>query len=347
MDKQVKFHRIVILSVIGLSFLFAGEDQNDFKITGNAISDFYYINDAEKNVHANYKPKMLRQVYSNERSGFQFRRIYLTFDKNIDDAFSTRVRFSMSNTDYSYSKMTPDVKDAYLKWIINRDHSMYFGISGSPAFKEIEKFWGFRHLDKTASDYFGIRSSRDFGIAGRGSVFKNLNYHFFFGNGESNASERLGRLDKLYSLSLSQEFTNHFFYQIYSDYRLSKEGTDDEFTGQIFTGYRSDKLRFGLQYTYQENKLMRSEKKGDIHLYSVPLIYQYIDNVSFVFRFSYYSVQEERDYVQQSFIGGFEYNIREEISIMPNILYNDYDLEGLSRKGKDVITRLTLAYKFK
>ncbi len=343
----MKFQRIVVVGWILLTYLWAGEENEHIKITGNAICDFYYINDAEEDVHANYKPKMLRQVYTNERSGFQFRRIYLTFDKKIDEAFSTRVRFSMSNTDYSYSKMTPSVKDAYLKWQVTPDHSAYFGISGSPAFKEIEKFWGFRHLDKTASDYFGIRSSRDFGIAAKEKVFSHLNYHFFFGNGESNASERWGRVDKLYSLSLSQEFANHFFYQFYTDYRLSKEGVDDEFTGQIFTGYRSDKFRFGIQYTYQENKLMRSEKKGDIHLISVPVIYNYIDKVSFVFRYSHYTVEEERNYTQRSFIGGFEYNIRRDISIMPNILYNDYDLEDLPGRGKDVITRLTLAYKFK
>lgn len=343
----MKSKRIVLLIVLLLSYLSADQETKEFKISGDAICDYYYINDAEKNIHANYKPKMLRQVYSNERSGFQFRRIYLTFDKKIDEAFSTRVRFSMSNTDYTYSKMTPGVKDAYLKWQFSSNHSAYFGISGSPAFKEIEKFWGFRHLDKTASDYFSIRSSRDFGVAAKGQLFKKLNYHFFYGNGESNASDRWGRVDKLYSLSLSQDFGNHFFYQLYTDYRLSKEGNYDEFTGQIFSGYRSKRLRFGVQYTYQENKLMRSEEKGDIHLISFPFIYHYIDKVSFVFRYSYYSVAEERNYVQQSFIGGFEYTIRDDISIMPNILYNDYDLAELSGKGKDVITRLTLAYKFK
>jgi hypothetical protein len=330
-----------------VSYDYADGSAEAVQISGFLISDFYYINDAEAGVYSNYKPKMMRQVYTNKRSGFQFRRIYLTFDKKMDDVFSTRIRLEMSNTDYNYSQMTASVKDAYLKWKINSNHDAYFGISGAPAFGAIEKFWGFRHLDKTASDYFGIRSSRDFGVSFKGRVYGGLNYHFFAGNGESNASERSGRIDKLYSLSLSQDFSNYFFYQFYTDYRLSKDGKDDEFTGQVFAGYKNENFRIGFQYTYQENKLMKSEKKGDLQLYSVPVIYKYIDKVSFIFRYSYYIAEEEQNYQQQAFIGGMEYKIRDNILLLPNIIYNDYNFENANNLGKDVITRLTLSYYFK
>jgi hypothetical protein len=316
-------------------------------ITGYAISDFYYIHEAAKNVHANYKPKMLRQVYESQRSGFQFRRLYLTFDKKIDSDFSSRVRFEMNHTDYSYSTMTPDVKDAYLQWNFHNNHSACFGISASPAFSAIEKFWGYRYLDKSASDYYSIRSSRDFGVAFKGELFSALNYHFFWGNGESNASERSGRLDKLYSLSLYNRLDNGLFFQVYSDYRLSKNSDMNEFSGQFFLGYQNEVIRFGLQYTYQENKLMRSEKNGDITLFSMPVIYNYSEKINFICRGSYYIAKEEQNYEELTLLGGFEYKMRDKISLMPNILYNDYIFEENKKAGKDVISRMTLYYNFK
>jgi len=336
--------------IITLSILFnfsVAETFNDIKISGYAIADYYYIHEAAENVNSNYKPSMMRQVYTDERSGYQFRRLRLTFDKQIEEDFFIRVRFDMNNTDFSYSKMTPGVKDAYLKWQFSEKHSAIFGISGSPAFAMIEKFWGYRKLEKISSDYFGIRSSKDFGISLNGKLKYGFKYHFFTGNGESNASERYGRIDKLHSLSISQDVGSHFLYEFYTDYRLSKSGKYDEFTGQVLAGYKNDIFRIGLQYTYQENKLMKSDKKGDIQLISVPFVFKYMEKLNFMIYYSYYTVSEEQNYIQQAILGGFEYKLRNNVSIMPNIIFNDYDFNNAKLYEKDVVSRITLTYSFK
>ena len=341
--KKIRLFFVLVLLIVNVK---AGENLDNIKISGSVISDFYYIHSAETAVAANYKPKTQRQVYNERRSGFQFRRIYLSFDKKIDKEFSTRIRFEMSNTDYDYSKMHPTVKDAYLKWHYSDNHYAYFGISGSPAIGPIEKFWGYRLLEKSASDYFGIRSSRDFGVALKGKILRRINYHLFLGNGESNASEKSGTEDKLYSLSLHQQVAKNFYYQLYTDYRWAKDNNENEFTGQVFGGYKNKKFRIGLQYTYQDNKLMKTKKRGKIHLISLPFVYNYADKLSLIFRYIRYSAKEEQNYVEQSMIYGFEYKIRANVFIMPNITYTDYDFESNDNLGKDIISKITLAYKF-
>ena len=335
----------IILSIF-MNFS-SGNSFDDIKISGYAIADYYYIHEATKNINSNYKPGIMRQVYTNDRSGYQFRRLRLTFDKQIEEDFFIRVRLDMNNTDFSYSKMTPGVKDAYLKWQYSDNHSVIFGISGSPAFAVIEKFWGYRKLEKTSSDYFGIRSSRDFGISIKGKLKYGIKYHLFTGNGESNASERYGRVDKLHSLSISHDIGNHFLYEFYTDYRLSKSGKYDEFTGQIFAAYKNENFRVGLQYTYQENKLMKSEDKGDIQLVSIPLVFKYMEKLNFMVYYSHYTVTEEQDYIQQAILAGFEYKLRNNVSIIPNLIFNDYDFDDANLYEKDIVSRITMTYSFK
>ncbi|MBN2279154.1 MAG: hypothetical protein JXQ65_01085 [Candidatus Marinimicrobia bacterium] len=343
--RRIFYRLFKILFLLVFSLILEAGEPGELNISGFVISDFYNIHAAEVKVHANYKPKIMRQVYTDDRSGYQFRRIYLSFDQKIEEDFSFKLRFEMNNNDFSYSKITPEVKDAYLKWQYHDQHFVAFGISGSPAFAVIEDFWGYRKMEKTASDYFEIRSSRDFGISLKGKVLKNINYHFFTGNGESNASEQTGRIDKLHSLSLSQQ-AEHLIYEVYTDYRLSQNGKYDEFTAQVFTGYKNDYLRWGIQYTYQKNKLMKSAEKGDIQLLSMPAAWCVSQKLTLAFTYSYYIVSEEQDYRQNVLIAGIEYKLRKNISIMPNLLYNDYLFDNAGIKGADIVSRMTMTYNF-
>ena len=59
------------------------------------------------------------------------------------------------------------------------------GHPGTPgSFANIEKFYGYRHVEKTALDLYKIRDSRDFGLAPSGyfDTAKKFSYAVMFGN---------------------------------------------------------------------------------------------------------------------------------------------------------------------
>ena len=127
---------------------------------------------------------------NNRLNGFQFRRIYLTYNHQVDDRLSVRLRFEAANADFTARsvKATPFVKDAYLQWH-QGSRMILFGIMPTPTFGLVEPSWGYRSVAKTPSDMHGFGKSRDFGIAIKGKIASRLGYHFMLGNGNANASE--------------------------------------------------------------------------------------------------------------------------------------------------------------
>lgn len=149
------------------------------KISGYMFGDYYYV-------VANHNEEL------EDNNGFWFRRIYLTYDHGLSEDFAVRFRIEMNSAgDFSsQSKLTPVVKDAYLKWKHAR-HRILVGISSTPTWAVVEKVWGYRSVEKTPLDLQRFGSSRDFGLAIKGSLDQQQrwNYHFMFANGSSNGSE--------------------------------------------------------------------------------------------------------------------------------------------------------------
>ncbi len=75
------------------------------ELSGRVYSDYYWMT---QHHNENIEGK----------NGFWFRRIYATYDRDLADGFSTRLRLEMNSTgDFvSSSDMVPYIKDAYLKW---------------------------------------------------------------------------------------------------------------------------------------------------------------------------------------------------------------------------------------
>ena len=92
---------------------------------------------------------------------------------------------------------------------------------------------------------------------------------------------------------------------------------------------------------------MKSKINGNSKLVSVQFVYNHSEKVSLVLRYSYYYVfEEEENYDQQAIIGELDFRLRKNISIMPNIMYNDYNFKTKQRIGKDIISRITVSYEF-
>jgi len=315
------------------------------KLSGLAFGDYYWIaQNHNNNIEGN--------------NGFWMRRIYLTYDQEISDSFSARVRFEMSSPgDFvTSSKMIPDVKDAYLKWH-NESQQILVGISGTPTFGLTEHVWGYRSVEKSPQDLFGFGSSRDFGIAAEGQLDPggNLHYHFFFGNGNGNKSEI--NKGKKFMLSLSYDLTDHFVVQAYGDYN-DQTGNQYSYTMQGFAAYRSDQFTLGALYSYQEQENVVGTQNYDKNLASLFTNFAISSKVKGYLRadhlFDYYLGGATNSYIpfatnaEPTFlVGGIDLSMDKNVHLMPNVESIVY---GENRFGQtpttDLIPRLTLFYKF-
>lgn len=205
--------------------------------------------------------------------GFDFRRIYFTYDNDISDQFTSRFRLEADQSAlttaagtmvyFTNSKGKPDsttsgtyqgkietfVKDAYLKWKnVFEGSDLIFGIQPTTAFDISESWWGYRSIEKTIMDLRGIIPSRDFGIALRGKITGDgmFNYWAMIANGDGNSP--VSSKFKRYSLNLQVKPADNWQATLNGDYRAQASITDpttaggtlsnDIFTGSLFLGYR-------------------------------------------------------------------------------------------------------------
>ena len=292
------------------------------------------------------------------KNGFWFRRIYVTYNRDLNESFSTRVRLEMNSAgDFqSDPEMIPNVKDAYLKWD-NEDHQILAGISSTPTFGLTEDVWGYRSVEKSPQDLYDYGSSRDFGLAFKGEFGSSdkLNYHLFIGNGNSNKPDI--NKGKKVMFSLGYDVTDHIVIQGYMDYN-SQTNDPDSYTGQLFGGYRSENLNLGGLYSSQYHEGMLGFSSRTLDLVSVFTNFKISDVAKGYIRadhlFDGYRGGNDNSYipfaegVESTFlVGGADFLLSDQIHLMPNIEAIVY---GENRQGvspdTDIIPRLTLFWEF-
>jgi len=332
---------LLIALVVITSSLFA---QDNGKISGYMFGDYYYVtSNHDKDIE--------------NANGFWMRRIYVTYDRSMNEQFSMRFRLEMnSQGDFSSKdKLTPVVKDAYLKWKKGR-HSIILGISGTPTWGVIEKLWGYRPVEKTALDLAKFGSSRDFGVALKGPLDadKKVNYHLMFSNGSSNGSENND--GKKVALALLAKVGNGFLVQGYADFE-ERPGDTNRYTLQGFVGYKGTTSRFGVQFAHQNRQvaggddltlqigsLFGAAKLSD-KVWGFARIDRAFDPNPDGATISY--IPFDKTAKSTFLVAGIEYSPAEDVHLMPNveaIVYGDNAAGG--SPDSDLIPRFTFYYTF-
>ncbi len=153
-------HLFWIFGLSAATILFA-QDKPAYKISGYMFGDYFYnvARDTAINSLSNTATGGAKDF-----NGFQFRRIYLTFDGDISPVLASR--FRMEGTTGS-----PFIKDAYIRWKnISGSSELVFGLQPMPAVEISENIWEYRSLEKSILDLHGIVSSRDLAVSLRGKV---------------------------------------------------------------------------------------------------------------------------------------------------------------------------------
>jgi len=290
------------------------------------------------------------------QDGFWIRRGYLTFDADLAERWSSRLRFEVNSPgDFTTnSKLEPFVKDAYLAWK-HDGHEAYLGLSPSPTFDFVEGFWGERPLEKTPLDLYRMGSSRDLGIAYKGDVRDGrLFFHAMLGNGAGDGAET--DKGKKIMAAVGLRPTESIVAQVYADYE-DRPGATDRSTWQVFAGWSGQRSRLGLQYAAQTREL--ADRPDDVVSVASAfggwkltdagtLIARYdrsFDGYSDASRIPYFHFADDVPF--DLAILGWEQALAGKISLIPNLEYVHYRDSGDGETpGDDLYARLTLYYPF-
>jgi hypothetical protein len=291
-----------------------------------------------------------------DRTGFWIRRGYLTFDSRLASEWSARLRFEVNSPgDFSTnSKLEPFVKDAYLAWK-REGHELYFGLSPSPTFDFVETFWGQRPLEKTPLDLYRFGSSRDMGVAYKGSASNGkVFYHAMFGNGSGDGSETNDGKKLMGSLGLRP--TDALVLQLYADYE-DRPGATDRSTWQALAGWAGARSRYGLQYASQQREV-QSAPDEDVAVASVFGVWHLTEpgtlTVRFDRNFDGYEDADKIPYLRVATATPFDlailawqHDLHPNISLIPSLEYVHYrSADGTSNPDDDLYGRLTLYFGF-
>ncbi len=313
------------------------------EVSGNVFGDAYAVLD-------HHDPEI------EDRTGFWIRRGYLTFDADVADEWSARLRFEVNSPgDFTTdARMDPFVKDAYLAWK-RGGRELDLGLSSSPTFEFVERFWGQRALEKTPLDLYRLGSSRDLGVAYKGSARDDrIFYHAMLGNGSGDGSETND--GKKIMASLGFRPTEALAAQVYADYE-DRPGATDRRTLQAFVGWNGSRARYGLQYAVQEREV-ETGPDDEIAVASAFGVWRLMEQGTLIVRYdrsfdgypdanriAYLRIADDMRF--DLAILGWEQRLQKKISLIPNLEYVRYrDTEGRPAPADDLYGRLTLYYQF-
>lgn len=313
------------------------------KISGYMFGDYYWV-------AADHADSLKNQ------NGLWFRRIYLSYDKGLNEAFAIRFRFEANSPDFTAKsdRLNPFLKDAYLKWTRGR-HNVLFGLSPSPTWERVEAIWGYRAVEKTPLDLQKFGGSRDLGVAVQGAfdADKKFLYHFMIGNGSDTKSET--DKDKKLYLSLAAKPVKGATIEIYGDWE-NRKGDKDWLTLQGFASYEQEKYRAGLHFVQQTRK--QGAGADDLKLEILSLfgarqlsekawafarVDRMLDPIPGSDKIAYLPFAPAKSTL---LIAGADLKPIPEVHLMPNVEAVLYSETKGVKPDTDVIPRLTIYYTF-
>ena len=319
--------RMVMGFLLALGMLLGASGQvkaAESTLKGVAFADYYYYATGTKK----------------KQNGFEFRRIYLTYDLKWDNEFSGRVRLEANDGGFgSGNKMEPFVKHAYVRYRKN-GKALYMGLSGTPTWNISEEIWGYRSIRKTIMDLNKIASSADMGLAFHGQLDGEgkVNTQIMLANGSGQASEADNN-KKIYALLHFKP--NALNATAYMDWE-KRAGSQDRMTFGGFLGLKKDGFQGGVEGFLQT----RNNPAGDVQVRGVSVFGSGAvgEKTSAFGRVDLFdpSNQAGNDRTLH-FIGGLDFEPTKDVHVMPNVLVTSFQAAGVDA---EVVPRMTLYVKF-
>jgi hypothetical protein len=339
----MKARKSLLLLALLIAALTAAGLRGESKLSGLMIGDYYYV-------------VSHHDASVENDNGFWFRRIYFTYDNNLDDKLAMRFRLEMNSPgDFKTSTtLIPFVKDAYLAMKLGK-HTLMLGLIGTPLYDNVEDFWGYRAMEKTPIDLFKFGNSRDFGIGLKGNLDnkKTLAYALVIGNGSHIKSET--DHGKAVYGRLNYQPAGALFLELYADY-INAGNDSSASILQAFAGVKGKWGRSGLNFGY------RHARQGDagsnlkfVSLFGVFKVGPKLDIVGRYDRMLDPNPNASKiDYVPMAanakinvLLAGLGWSISDSVKVIPNVKYVFYDSPASGDKPTaDFYAYMTLFFKF-
>ncbi len=300
-------------------------NSNNGSISGYAFGDYYY--NLSRDTLLN-KLKNVASEGTEKLNGFNFRRIYFTFDKSISSDFDIRFRLAHeSNSLSSDNKISVFVKDAFIKWknLIPLGE-LYFGIQPTPSWEITEVYWENRFLEQTIMDLRKVSTSRDFGIGIKGNFEKDKKYFYWveFANGNGNKPE-IDKHKRLYC-RLGYYPNNSTIISVYGDY-FSKPYIENPFDS--LSQLNNDYLLFNL---------FIGQRVPEKFLWGVETFFQIAKN-----EYAKNNIIDDRKAIGFSLFGS--YYLFKELAIVCRVDYLDPNINSNSKGDFRIWSLLSINYK--
>lgn len=318
-----------LILILGLTSIFLSHSysQSLTKISGLAYYDYYY----------NLKNK---SINDRDLQGFQFRRIFLTFDFDVTNKLSTRFRLEQESQK-NQNKQFLFLKDMYFQYKFD-EVQLLAGLMPTPGLDVEEKYWGYRSVEKVQSDLRGLIPIRDMGIALKGNLSESSNYVVMIGNNSSHGIDT--NKYKIIYFHFFNQFGNLIGASLDFNFANGPRNKNNFFSKVGL--YRStNNYSGGLTFSYglKQKFLANNENLNEYGL-SVFSNYKFLENWKAFLRLDFYDPNLKAGTDREiTLIGGIDYKLDKNLNIIPNFIYNDYE----NRNFQDDLTfRLTFYYQF-
>lgn len=329
------------MSIVCLFWGFSNLAAQEGKISGYIFGDYFY-----EFSHPEAATEALK------RNGFQLRRAYFTYDRDLSEKFTMRFRLEMNSPDLTRtqsfgtsSQLTPYIKHAYLRWNNFIPQSkLSFGLIGTPTFTLAEEAWGYRAVEKTVMDFRRIAPSSDLGMSMEGKLTKSgvLNYQIFVANGTGTSSET-DKSKRLY-VNAPIKIQSSYFIVPYYDYEGGLDGRSKN-TVAVFAGLQKPSFHGGVEaFQKKSNKALANNVDKTESGFSVFGAVKAAEKVKLLARYDVYDPNTDLADDGNTFvIAGLDFAPEKNVNIIPNVKIENYQASG---RDANTVGALTIFFKF-
>lgn len=347
------------------------------KVWGYVFGDYYVKTHADSLGRG--KSQYAGKSYPKDFNAFAFRRIYLGYDYNISEKFSTEFLLTHEGdvTDGSGDRIVY-IKAANLRWKnIFKNNDLVIGQMSTPLFAMTsEKVWSYRSIEKTVADMRGFGSSNDLGIALQGKLNDkgDYGYNLMIGNGTAQKIET-DKYKKIYGEVYAKLMDQKLILDFSTDYEKSSS-SKSKTNVKGFIAYTTNPITVGLEVVsqIQKNAAVDSINGVNSNTNVVPFgLSAYVrgqikkDKLNYFARFDTYNPDTKFDeknfypkatpypaakYSENFITAGLDYTPVKNVHLMPNVWVDTYknklsSATGLARSDYDMAVRLSFYYIFK
>jgi hypothetical protein len=213
-----------------------------------------------------------------DSSAIDFRRIFLGYDYNFNERFSSEFILAHESTADALQSGNSSVyiKAANLRWhnfIPLAD--LVVGVMGTPTFffasEKVwgnQSAWGYRSIERTIADMRKLGIASDAGIALQGTFTKTgtFGYNLMVGNGSGTKPET-DKFKRLYADVYGKFLDQKIIVDCYGDYERSRltPYQQGKSTFKLFIAYQAERVAGGIEVVqqFQQNATIYTEPKAE------------------------------------------------------------------------------------